>query len=322
MGKDARVKRGWSGYFRLIGIILLVVILSRLELHKLREILSRTNILYLLAAIFLNVPHFFIKALRWQSLLKMQNIDYSLKDSVLAYVGSVYFGFLTPGRLGEIVKAFHLVKDKGVSPARAMPSVIIDRLFDVYLLILLGTAGLWNFGLLGKVSNLAFLGLAVLAGAPLLLLNKRIMDRFVRLAYLILPKVKAMEKLDAYYDDFYNSVRELMTYRLIIGGLLTILANLLFFLQCFCLVRSLGLIDLSYLTVIFMMAITVFITMLPISMAGIGTREAILIFLFSISGLEKEMAVGFSILIFFSFYIIGGLTGLACWLIKPVELKK
>ena len=322
MQKDARAKRGWGGYFRLLGIILLVVILSRLELRKLADILSRTDILYLLAAVLLNIPHFFMKALRWRGLLKTQNIDYSPRDSVLAYVGSVYFGFLTPGRLGELVKVFHLARDRNVSPARAMPSVIIDRLFDVYLLLLVGTTGLWRLGLLGEVSVLAFLGLALLAGAPFLVLSKRIMDVAVKVLFRFVPEGRVKGKLDSYYDEFYASVRELIGPRLAYGGLITVAAYLLFFFQCFCLVRGLHVMELDYVSVMFIMAIANFITLIPVSIAGLGTRDAILIYLFAHFGLQKELAVGFSILIFLAFYVAGGLMGLDCWLIKPIDINK
>jgi uncharacterized protein (TIRG00374 family) len=322
MDRRERGKRSWSGYLRLVGLLLLVFILSRLDLHRLLEIISRTNVTFLLAAVLLNVPHFFIKACRWRYLLGIQGIDYSLKDAVLAYMGSVYFGFLTPGRLGELVKVFHLKEDKSVSASRGMPSVIIDRLFDVYLVILVGTVGLWKFGLLGKVSNLAFLGLAVLAGAPFLLLSKKVMDRVAWILYRLVPGERARGKLGAYYEEFYESVRELMSWRLSIGGLLTAAAYFFFFLQCFCLARSLELGPLDYANVTFLMAITSCVTMIPISIAGLGTRDAILIFLFSSLGLGKEAAVSFSLLVLVAFYVAGGLMGLSCWLLKGSRKNK
>lgn len=317
-----RIKKSWKGYFRLIGLILFVVILSRLELDRLVGIISRTNWAYLLIAILINLPHFFIKAYRWRCLLKIQNIEYSVKDSFLAYMGSMYFGFLTPGRFGEMIKVFHLRKDKAVSASRGMPSVIIDRVFDVYILVLVGPVGLWKFGLLEKVSSLVFPGIALLAVAPFLFLNKKIMDRLVKILHRLVTAEKFMGKLGAYYEEFYESVRELVSWRLFLCGLLTAAAYFLFFLQCYCIARSLQIMELSFTSIVFIMAITSLVTMVPVSVAGLGTRDAILIYLFSLQGIGKEMAVGFSLIIFFTFYIAGGLMGLLCWVIKPIDVKR
>ncbi len=36
------------------------------------------------------------------------------------------------------------------------------------------------------------------------------------------------------------------------------------------------------------------------------------------AGISSEAALGFSLLVFFTFYICGGLIGLFAWLIKPI----
>ena len=56
-------------------------------------------------------------------------------------MSSLYIGFVTPGRLGEFIKAVYLKSDKGISLSKGMSSVLIDRLCDLYLLIFLGLLG-------------------------------------------------------------------------------------------------------------------------------------------------------------------------------------
>ena len=76
-------------------------------------------------------------------------------------MSSIYIGFVTPGRLGEFVKAVYLKSDKGLSLSKGMSSVLVDRLFDLYLLIILGLIGIWKFDILGKLSNTSLLLLTI-----------------------------------------------------------------------------------------------------------------------------------------------------------------
>ena len=69
------------------------------------------------------------------------------------------------------------------------------------------------------------------------------------------------------------------------------------------------------------MAITNLISFIPITISGLGTREAMLIFLFSLLGLSSEHAVTYSLLVFSVFYIGGALFGLVAWMINPMNIK-
>ena len=123
-------------YIRLIGLFILLFILSRIDLRELLSLLFHINIYYLLLAVVLNIPQLFFKSYRWNFLLKQQNINYSPVQSFLIYMSSLYIGLITPGRIGEFVKVYYLKSDKGISISKGFSSVLADRLFDLYLLII------------------------------------------------------------------------------------------------------------------------------------------------------------------------------------------
>ena len=81
-------------------------------------------------------------------------------------------------------------------------------------------------------------------------------------------------------------------------------------------------VEISFLNVCFFMALSSLVTFLPISISGLGTRDAILIYLFSIINISKENAVVFSLLIFITFYINGGLLGAIFFNTNPINMKK
>ena len=135
---------------RYIGLFILLYIFFKIDLNELKNEITGINILPLLIAMGLNIPHLFIKSFRWNYLLRQQNICFTYWETFLPYMSSLYVGFITPGRVGEFIKAFYLKTYKGISLSRGFSSVLIDRLFDLYLLLILGSIGIWKFDILGK----------------------------------------------------------------------------------------------------------------------------------------------------------------------------
>lgn len=68
------------------------------------------------------------------------------------------------------------------------------------------------------------------------------------------------------------------------------------------------------------MALGSLVTLLPISISGLGTREVAIVGYLGTAGMPAEIALGFSLLVFATFYIAGGLMGAVAWWMKPVQL--
>lgn len=78
----------------------------------------------------------------------------------------------------------------------------------------------------------------------------------------------------------------------------------------------------SYIDVVFIMSIMSLSTIIPLSVAGFGTREATLVLLFAYYGLASETAISFSLMHFTAFFLWGGLIGLVFWLLMPISLQQ
>lgn len=71
---------------------------------------------------------------------------------------------------------------------------------------------------------------------------------------------------------------------------------------------------------VLVMSITNLLTFLPVSISGIGVRDASLIVLLARFGIGQAQAVAFSLVILVIFYVGGILLGSICWVWEPVEL--
>ena len=311
------LKNKWI--FRSVGLILFAIILSKLNLTKIIALLSNINPFYLALALLLFVPLLVIKTMRWQLLMKVQNIDYSLKDSTIMYAAALYIGAITPGRLGEFIKIFYL-KEDGHPFGKSFATVLMDRLFDLTSLFFLGYAGMLLFITLFEraiiILSCIFVGTCFLV---IFFIYKKdfCMGLLEYISSSFIPeRYRANAKTG--FSDLYDGIKALNTNQFIIATFITFFAWVIYFIMMYLFALSID-INIPFLYLATCVSISAVITLIPISISGIGTRDATLIVLFSYLGLSKESAIAFSMMILFM-YAVNGFIGLVAWLKKPISL--
>ena len=312
------LKNKWI--FRSIGLILFIIILSKLNLTKIIALLSNINPFYLALALLLFIPLLVIKAMRWQLLMNAQNIEYSLKDSTIMYAAALYIGALTPGRIGDFIKVFYL-KGDGHPFGKSFATVLLDRLFDLTSLFLLGYAGMLLFIALFERSVII---LSYIFAATALLLMFFLYKKDFSMGVLeyisshFIPE-RYRENAKTGFSDLYNGIKTLNPSQLAVATFMTFFAWVIYFVMMYLFALSID-IDIPFLYLATCVSISAVITLIPISISGIGTRDATLIILFSYLGLSKESAIAFSMLILFM-YAVNGFIGLIAWLKKPISIN-
>lgn len=305
---------------RSIGLILFIFILSKLNLTKTLELLSNIDLFYMTIALALIIPLLVIKALRWQLLMKAQNIDYSLKDSALMYVAATYIGVITPGRIGEFIKVFYLNADNHPF-GKAFATVLLDRLFDLVSLLLLGYAGMCLF--IAYFERTILILSSILVGTLLMILfflYKKDLSIGI-LEYIsshFIPE-RYRDNAKTGFSDLCNGFKTLNTNQGVLATFITFFAWVIYFVMMYLFALSLD-INIPFLYLATCISISAVITLIPISISGIGTRDATLIILFSYLGISKESALAFSMMILFMNFV-AGLIGLVAWLKKPIPLS-
>lgn len=282
------------------------------------SVLKRTELLWIIIAALINIPQLWFKSTRWQSLLFMQGKTIRNGEAFLLYLSSVYLGVVTPGRLGEFAKAIYLKQERITSVSHGFSSVLVDRLCDLYLLFLLAMAGLVFMTPWAGAETLGWTGLAGAVGVPAIFFLSNRTQRFFSWLYQKVLASKLPEAAKEGAEQFVKGMQALMTYRIYGAGLLTLLAWSLFFLQCFLIAKAIGL-PVTYMEVIPIMAITNIFTFLPVSISGLGTREAALCFLLLPRGISLELILAYSMGVLFVFFIAGGIMGAVAWWVRPLE---
>lgn len=301
----------WKAGFSLIGILLFGYILSRIDLETLGRHLVRVNLPILGVTVLLTVPQIYLKALRLKSLLAAQNVVYPSSKAFISYMSSIFWGIVTPGRLGELARVVYLVRDTGVSYGKSILSVFLDRCFDIYVLLLMGYGAIWHFSVLhlrqwqyGLICLLLLL-LPFLVGGLSPALNfvaRRLRDKFAG----------SDGVSSAQSQDILADLNQLKIARMAVPLILTLASYLLLFGQCRLLAMAMDL-PISTVEISLIVGASNLISLIPITLFGIGTRDAALIFFFAIAGLTREMAVGYSLLVFANFYLATGIICFVGW---------
>ncbi len=308
-----------ASYLRLAGLVLLAVLIARLDLGEIREAMRTADPGLIALAVAGIVPLILIKTVRWQGLLRAQTIQMETWPALLAYFGSLFIGFLTPGRLGEFIKAVYVSRDCNVPLAQALSSVMADRLFDFYALLGVSSAALLTMAINGQ-ELIVLAGLVVLMMMPLILfLNGVTFGWMQRIGLRFGAVGRRLFEEGGVLPEMRAGLLQLTLKRVTAAVVLTIIAYGVYFGQCYLLARALDL-PVGFWPVTFAVALGSLITLVPVSISGLGTREAAMIAYLDSAGVQAEAALSFSLLVFVTFYVAGGLIGAVAWWIKPAPL--
>ncbi|MDP3052239.1 MAG: lysylphosphatidylglycerol synthase transmembrane domain-containing protein [bacterium] len=305
-------------YSFVLGIIIFLIVISKTNLGEILKNIEKIKPIYLLGGALLTIPSIFTKAICWNYIKRQQGIKYNLKNSFLMYCSGLYIGLVTPGRLGELTKALYLKKD-GYSMGKSLVSVVLDRLSDfVFLLFFMFLGSVFFFAIFQKTILIPVLFIIITIALFLIFLKIGLIKWALNKMFYFFVPLKYQKSWKINSQDFINDFKIYNLKNYIIIFLITVFSWVFYYLQMYLLASGIGL-NVPFLYLAISVTIAGFITLIPVSVSGIGTRDAALIMLFSPFLIAKEQIIAFSALILLM-VIWGALIGLFCWLLKPIKL--
>ncbi len=290
--------------FRLVGPVVLLLILSRLDFNEILAALQRASVELILAGYLVSLPSLLLRAARWQSLLRSRQIPSAFLESLNVYAFSVLLGTVTPARAGELVRMLHLDK-KGASGGTSLFCVVMDRFYDLAVLGLVGAVALMSLAPLERRFTLLLGVLVVIAGVAALYLITR-EPRALRLLASFIPQ-GLRRRTARFYGDFIRGLSTATWPGILAASGLTAAAWLLNYSTIYLFGLAFAF-DISYPEMAGIASLATLATFVPVSVLGLGTRDITLIALLSKHGVSTADALAFST-ICLSFTLV---TALAC----------
>ncbi len=283
--------RRFLKWIRFIGILLFIWVAYQIDWGSIRTLLINVQIHYIFGYVITVVIMVLLKIIRLRWFLASVGYQANFKEIYQSVVEPGFYGIVTPARLGELTKVLYLIR-LGLTQRQAWCIVILERLIDFALLLFASLVGalfyfhwngehvLWATSLFLILCGLLCYGL-IMSG-PIL---EAFQEKYPSLLLGGLPcDIKSIKKIGQYC---------LASAKIFLPFALIILA--LSFLSMWILGAGLGVtVSGFYLGVAYATASV--IALIPITFAGLGTREATYILLLDMQGVAVSAAVAISLL--------------------------
>lgn len=299
------------------GGIILFFIFRKVPFAQVIEILRHSHIGFLCVSLAVASLSIFINAMRWKILLAHYAYHYSFAAlSKFAFISLFFNTYLPAGVVGDFVRV-HILSVDGVDENdsgflnKIRTSVIVDRgigLLGLFLLSLIGGFFCYRFLIKSKFT-FAFFAIAFCVLSLLcILFSRRLQGRIKKCLSgnsKIITRIKAV---------FGNITEASLLYRnnyavLVRAILLSIYSNLCVVIYFYLLAKSIH-VQIPFLILLIFVPIIEFISAAPISIGGIGIRDAAVVMFFAAAGVPAPEALSISFLAFIIVLLTGGIGGI------------
>ena len=269
----------------------LLFIINNVDLEYIANILIKINWLLFIVSVALLLSTNCVAAWRWQILLNIDQHNVPLLPLVKYYFISLFFGMFLPTAVGGDLVRWYYLKKYSIEQSEIISSIIYERFIGVFTLTMLSF-----FIFIIDINVLAF-DIIKITVALIFLVCSFMMFLFtskLTFNFSILDKIKnKLQLLAAICNGFaiYSCNLPCLLSVLIIS----IIIHLISITSIYLLSLSLGL-DIPLIYFLVVLPPAWLLTMLPISIGGIGLREGAIIILLVSIGVAQPDAVALSIL--------------------------
>jgi uncharacterized protein (TIRG00374 family) len=261
-----------------------------------------------------------ILALRWWVICQRLGMGVAFKELFQVYYISWFLSIIPLAAISPISKLIYL-KDEGKPTDITAVSITLDKLFDIIGLMFFSLFGIVYFPqsffkdlhLWVYFGGMAFLVLVILVfGSRIWKIFKELLRR-----YSSQKLQKLGSGLELYLTKFWSEF-DMKLFSLLLGISITI--GLLRSLILYLLAISLN-IHVSFGLIIACRALFGIVNIIPITVSGLGTRDAILLPALSLSGVSKEFALALGFVAFL-WALISKISGIIFWVKRPLPLSR
>ncbi len=270
-----------------LGFLLFGIVLSRLDLRRIGATLVQARPALVVAATFLVLFSFMLKAIRHVWILRAQGLELSSGMALRLYFHTAFWGFVSPGRVGEMSRTVYLqpyVNDH----IKTITNVILDRVLDLLTILLLG-------GLSAILSGERIMGLVMVCLLAVVAASALFMHQVQRI-WLVNRDGRLAQIIRRVHHEFFhlNDKYLLLLFSVIIW--------MFYYGGMYLFYRSMDH-KLDFWFVVLAVVVSNLLSLLPVTVFGIGTRDAYLLYAFAGRSCSGELALSFSAFFLYAFLV-------------------
>lgn len=280
----------------IVSVGLLALVLTRMDLNRVWEQFQLLSPSFIIFALLFYTGCQWLSCWRWRIVLWSSGHSAPMSSLLSSYFAGMFLNIFLPGALGgDVYRVYRVAKSTQDSEV-ALVSVFLERFTGLAALSALAMIGLPPaFKLIGRWDIILLFAACVgsLVGAVLLISSPKLL----MLAEPWLIKCR-LGKVVARFTKIQILLRQFAQHRqaLALSMALSFLLQLAIVYYHYIIAQQLE-IKVDYLQLLVFIPIIVVVTLLPISLGGIGLKEGLWVYLFSRIGLGSEQALLLSLTI-------------------------
>ncbi len=309
--------KNWLGTGIKLGVTLgiIVFLFTRVDLTAMARHLASANPLLLLLAFALYMAAISLGAVKWQVLVRAQELDIPLGHLLSYSLVGLFFGNLLPGNVGgDLVRAYGLVRASGRAEAAAI-SVLVDRLMGVIayagaamVMAVLAAMTLTHGTEFEQIEIATVVATVIFVLGAALLFSRRVSQR-VKGIFRLGPLSRLEPVAQRIYEalQVYRHSYRALAINLALSAGSVVVTTLVWYLVGL----ALG-VNVSPFYFFLFNPLIAFVLLIPISFNGLGPKEAMAVFFFGLVGVPSELAFAMS-LVFHLLVVLSSLPGGVLW---------
>jgi len=282
------------------------------DFRNLLSAIERFNWTYILLLLVLTTAGYFIRFIKWNYFLRRVDVHLNLKDNLFVFFSGLSM-IITPAKVGEIWKGWLIKEINGESLGKTVPVVIIDRITDLFSLIILFFLGIFYYK---EGIYIILILLLILVGFFVIIRSRTISEKIISILE---------HRVGKYSKDIktmHQTFEKLIEPKGLIG--MSILNSIAWFFEClglyFVIIGFGEYLGITLSTFVFSFAsLAGAVSMIP---GGLGVSEATISGLLQLFGLTSIIAVGVAIIVRFGTLWYGAILGLSVYMIFKKRIMK
>ncbi len=292
-----------------ISIALLVFLFRQVDVRVMFETVRKADKYLLGLAFFVFFWTYILCLYRWQMLLKAADVKLPLKRVIISFAAGTFFSLFLPSSIGgDFMRSLDLAVFTK-KPRQVVATVLLDRLSGYVGLVILTLIAVflgWNIISDSSVAVSIAVLIVILVVVLVVLFNKFIYSKINRM--LDSPRSgKIREAITNLHQEihYFRNHKKIMVNNVILSIFIQAINPLTFYI----IALAIG-IKLRLVYFFIFLPIIGAITLLPISIGGLGLRDAMTVFFFAKAGVVKDLAFAMSLLSFVFILIYGSIGGI------------
>jgi hypothetical protein len=302
-------KRTWTILRFAIAIAIIIFLFTKISIPDVVGSIISAKLHYVILAIIVSVLAWILSSYRLKFFSALQGLIISTFQAFEINLSTLFYGLFLPGGnlTGGIIK-FYKLSSKDNKLSEAFITLAIERVFATLALCIIGLF-FWILSIPNNLNTLVLSMFIILLGlgsfCSLIFIDRD--QRVIKWLLKFANKIYISPKLNRFVENL-SGLGKIPSGSLVFMIGISLASQILNVLVFFLLLKSISL-DVSFVSIGWIRSVVVLVTMIPISISGMGLREGSFIILLSAYGINEDSAFAYSIIVFAVTRLLPGILG-------------